>query len=297
MDSPLRRVMLLCPECEQPYINQAGESCASCKVVSVNCLNKIFVALSSTDKKKSLFKDYMDIYDRVAVEDLCQSFQHIEYIEIQTKKLFNYLPKKKGMSICEIGVGQGCLLKKLASLAPSRLVGVDIASAYLQKLIQDNVCFEPFLANAENLPFLEEFDMVISTDVLEHVLCLGDYLCSVYRSLKKGGVFVVRAPYLEDYTFYSRFKGHKYNMMHLRNFSKKTLNIVLSGAGFSVKTFRYDGFEEWRFRSWIPWLIQKLIGRSVRLFKDSPVPLANVSNGIGRLLMRPEAITAICIKV
>lgn len=212
----------------------------------------------------------------------------------------SYLPKKAGMSICEVGVGQGKLLKRLATLSPSKLVGVDIAAAYLKKLKEDHISFEPVIANAENLPFRNEFDLITSTDVLEHVLNVGNYLHSIHRSLKKGGIFAVRTPYLEDYTVYSRFKGCKYDIVHLRNFSKKTLKITLKGAGFRVKKFHLDSYMDHLSRFRRPGILglpERILMKLLYLKYKSHLYLPAIPNWLGRPFFKPGEITAICEKI
>lgn len=283
--------MLLCPECEKQQQDILTSPCTECGTICKS-VEDISILLSSKDKQNRLFQDYKKLYDQVALDDLHESIQHLEQLQIQADKFISYLPKKPGMSICEIGVGQGWILKKLATLSPSQLVGIDIASPYLIKLLKEKVPFRPFLMNAENLCFQDEFDLVVSTDVMEHVINLGNYLHSINRSLKKGGIFVVRTPYLEDYSGYCRFNGHKYDFQHLRNFSKKTLKIVLEGCGFKVRQIHYDGFMDHLFRSFVPEWVRELF----RKYYGNYIKLTAVPNWLGRFFFHPSEIVAVCEK-
>ena len=198
------------------------------------------------------------------------------------------------------------MLKKLATMSPQSLIGVDIAPAYLKKLLNENVPFTPYLLNAENLPFVDAFDLVVSSDVLEHVLNVGDFLHGVHRSLKKNGTFVVHVPYLEDYTVYSKMKGCKYDLVHLRNFSRYTLKTILEGAGFDVLKFKYDGYLSDRLRFCNFFRLRfsrsplsfpgKAIRKFIRPFFDRISGLPSIPNWLGYLLMRPFGIAAICRK-
>lgn len=287
--------MLICPECfsEKKSIDS---NCSACGI-QVEILEGILVQLSTRDKNNELLKDYRQIYDSVALDDLEKSIQHPEYLDIQAKKLFSYLPKRLGLSICEVGVGQGRIIKKLLSLSPSKLVGVDIAVPYLQKLTREKVPFEPIIANAENLPFKNEFDLLISTDVLEHVLNVGNYLYSINQSLKLGGVLAIRTPYLEDYTIYSRFHECPYDLVHLRNFSRKTLKIILEGVGFKVNQVHFDGFQDHNIRLSGNYFFGKMVRKSLYSIYENYLNLPKIPNWIGKIFIKPCEITAICEKV
>lgn len=287
--------MIICPDCSKEK-EKLEENCSNCGA-TVELLEGILVQLSEKDKKRELFQDYRKLYSKVALDDLEKSIQHPEYLEIQTNKLFKYLPKEKGQAICEVGVGQGWLIKKLATLSPSRLVGVDIASPYLQKLKQSNIPYEPVIANAENLPFKEEFDLIVSADVLEHVLSVGNYLHSIRESLKMGGTFVVRTPYLEDYTVYSRHDNCPYDLVHLRNFSKKTLKIILEGAGFKIKQIYLDGFQDHKIRFPSDHFLGKVIRKIIYRIYDGYLDLPRIPNWIGKILMRPCEINVVCERI
>ncbi len=285
---------LICPECHVRQQNIDLQACNQCQLPFEN-LNGIRVFFSRKDQSSELFKDYKKNYDLISEDDLADSIQDLNYLHTQTEKLFSYLPQHKEQSICEIGVGQGHLLKKLATLDPKQLIGVDIAPAYLSKLLSEGVPYNAFLANAENLPFENAFDLVIAADVLEHVLNAGNFLHSIHKAMKTNGTLVVRVPYLEDYSTYSSFKGCPYDFVHLRNFSAETLKILLEGAGFKVHKFHYDGFFLHRFRWCQPWFLPaRLLRKITYLIYGNQ--LNTIPNWLGNLLIRPAEITAVCIK-
>lgn len=287
---------LICPECRSPQQKAPSNTCGQCQLPFED-LEGIRIILSRKDLTSDLFKDFKSNYDKISEDDLTQSIQDENYLSGQTNKLFSYLPQTKEQSICEIGVGQGHLLKKLAKLSPKRLVGVDIAPAYLRKLLSEGLEFEPFLANAENLPFKNAFDLVVAADVLEHVLNAGNFLHSIHRSMKPNGTLVIRVPYLEDYSVYSSFKGCPYDFVHLRNFSTQTLKILIEGAGFKVRKFHYDGFLLHRFRGCAPWFLPaRLLRKIIYLIYGDSDRLNAIPNWLGNLLMHPAEITAVCTR-
>jgi SAM-dependent methyltransferase len=100
----------------------------------------------------------------------------------------------------------------------------------------------PMQGNAERLPFRETFDLLVSTDVMEHVLNLGSFLVSVNQSLRNGGVAIIRVPYRESLIAYSAQAGCKYEFVHLRTFNRRSLSDAMEGAGFAVEHTWLDGF-------------------------------------------------------
>jgi SAM-dependent methyltransferase len=97
------------------------------------------------------------------------------------------------------------------------------------------------LANAENLPFADAFDVVIASELLEHVLNVGDLLVSLHRALADRGRLFVRVPYREDLRQYARQNGCPYPFVHLRTFTRDSLVDMLRRAGFRPRRIRYDG--------------------------------------------------------
>ena len=132
-----------------------------------------------------------------------------------------------------MGVGKGILFEKLRRAGPAMLVGVDISMPYLQR-VANTGNLTVVLANAENLPFRDAFDLVVAADVLEHVLNVGDFLMSVRESVVTDGTFVVRVPYLDNMLQYAHLNGCEYDIVHLRNFARGNLVHLLRHTGFVV---------------------------------------------------------------
>lgn len=117
---------------------------------------------------------------------------------------------------------------------------VDISLNYLSELGK-NSSLELIAADAENLPFKNHFDFIVSTDVLEHVLNPGNFMYSLNEALKPEGTVVVRVPIDEDLLIYSSFLGCQYDIVHLRSFNKSLLRQVFKNSGFSVKEIKLSG--------------------------------------------------------
>jgi SAM-dependent methyltransferase len=202
-----------------------------------------------------------------------------------------------GKDVCDVGVGQGLLLAKLRDGGARSLTGVDVSPTYLRRIPADRPV-RRVLASAERLPFAGEFDTLVATDVLEHVLNVGDCLLSAHRALRPGGRLVVRVPYRDDLIAYARLSGYRYPFIHLRSFDSRELRRLLRGAGFRIESQRYSGFYldklrpllrrnehvDFRLRTWLA----NRFGGTTGVTRIDP--------RLGRLLMRPNVLTATASK-
>lgn len=120
-----------------------------------------------------------------------------------------------GGSVCDIGCGTGILLKHIKSARPevTRLMGVDFA-------IDDADALEGIeykAAKIENLPFKDgEFDTVICTHVVEHVLDYRAAIAELRRITKKRLIIVVPREREYRYTFNPHFNFFPYTHSFLR---------------------------------------------------------------------------------
>ena len=96
------------------------------------------------------------------------------------------------LDVAELGVGQGFLQKAFILEKPKSLLALDIAQDYIEnakKIFHNSenfsTDFHSAVGNVEFMPFKECFDLIVATDILEHVLNLGNALIRISRSLKK----------------------------------------------------------------------------------------------------------------
>ncbi len=125
-----------------------------------------------------------------------------------------------GERILDVGVSIGRLLSHFPKL---ERYGNDISLEYLEESQKQgiNVCFSLI----EELPYKPElFDLVTCTDVLEHVVDLNTCLNRILRTIKKGGLLIIRVPYRENLNSYF---DSPYKFVHLRNFDEYSLHLLL----------------------------------------------------------------------
>ena len=136
------------------------------------------------------------------------------------------------MRVCDVGLGKGIVFEALRAAGAASLVGVDIANAVsgpFRRLRRSAGRARP---TQRTCPSADAFDVVIATDILEHVVNVGDFMLSVRDSLVPRGRLLVRVPYKDDMLQYARLNSCQLQMVHLRNFADDDLTDLLRRAGF-----------------------------------------------------------------
>ncbi len=189
-------------------------------------------------KQDELRSQHEFIYDQIGSDDLGSSFQPLEEkqkrADFDLKVIKRVIQPDKRLKILEIGPGDGLLSKRLSE--EHDVFAVDITALYLKRL---DFVSGAFVADIESMPFVDEFDLVICCDVLEHVLNEGDAMIAIRECLRQNGSAYIRCPSNEPLITYSRRLGSKYPYVHLRSYSRRSLTTALIHAGFVKRRIRY----------------------------------------------------------
>lgn len=128
------------------------------------------------------------------VSNVVNSFKE----ELSTKKTAEW-------QVLDLGCGDGYHLMLLSSLKETRETkvhfhGIDISPSNIMLAKQvakdlgiENITFET--GNIENMGFLHnEFDIIINTDVIEHLVAPKEFVRSLFRAVKPGGLTIITTP-------------------------------------------------------------------------------------------------------
>ena len=231
--------MIICPECACK-LEKIDAQCPVCQWENKD-VDGIPILLSNNDRQDDFFAQYIHNYDQVAEDDLDSDILDPVYVRHQVENMASFVGSQAGMKVCDVGSGRGHLARALRDSGAESVTTVDVALPYLRNL-KNEPGIRPIMANGENLPFADEFDVITTTDVMEHVLNIGSLLFSLNRSLRLGGRLFARVPYNENLLPYSPHQGCNYRFVHLRSFNEAILRAYLEGAGFAIQGFHYDGF-------------------------------------------------------
>jgi len=158
--------------------------------------------------------------------------------------------------ILDAGCGGGQLLNILYEKEYSNLRGFDVSLSGISVVKEMYSHLENLVAvhDGYNKILPKEFqqndyDLVLSVEVIEHLYNPGVYLDNIYYWLKQGGYLIISTPYhgyLKNLSI-SLMNKHDlhydplWNGGHVKFFSKNTLTRILKSSGFEIVDFIGSG--------------------------------------------------------
>jgi SAM-dependent methyltransferase len=166
--------------------------------------------------------------DRLAgVEDGSFWFRTRNVLLLQT--LDAHFPAAR--SLLEVGCGNGYVLAAIAGLHPQMmLAGSDLSAAGLLRARERIPGAMLVRADARELPFEAEFDVVGAFDVIEHVADDGEVLAAMRRAVRPGGGILLSVPqHRWLWSEADRYSGHE------RRYTRGDLAAKLARAGLRLR--------------------------------------------------------------
>jgi len=161
--------------------------------------------------------------------------------KLRAYRLMRYVPKGPLM-VLDCGCGDG-YLSVLSAQQKNKVVSLDFSLKRLEKFSQKAQEHKIDRIGADSclLPFKTgSFDLVLVSELLEHVEKDDWMLREIYRVLKVGGLFVMSVPYKEmvNSDVCPKCFHQFYRHGHLRSYDKPFLKGQLIEAGFKNISFR-----------------------------------------------------------
>ena len=161
-------------------------------------------------------------------------------------------------SICDLGCGNGHITGRLAELG-YRVTGVDASSsgiAIARRAYPKVEFVEALIGRELNLG---QFDLVVSSDVIEHMYRPSDVLEAARALLKPGGQILLGTPYhgyLKNLVIAATGKMDAHFSAlheggHIKFFSVKTLSMLMKEHGFEDLSFTFYGRALWLWKNMI----------------------------------------------
>ncbi|MGA2669504.1 MAG: class I SAM-dependent methyltransferase [Ignavibacteria bacterium] len=174
-------------------------------------------------------------YSNSEMEDFYRKIQTMDYDRKTglNKKSFNFIINnlhKDARKIIDIGCGRGYIVKKLSSL------GYESSGCDVFKEL-DLGSSKYFQGNIENLPFYDkEYDVVICTHTLEHILNLNSAVSELKRIAKKQIIIVVPCQRFFYYTLDTHVnfflkKEMLENIINMKNYICKYIQGDIAYSG------------------------------------------------------------------
>jgi len=178
-------------------------------------------------------QDHIDHFNKTGKNPFMNELYWSE-IEKSTERIIRRNIGTHHNKILDVGVGMGRMLEKFPDLDR---YGVDISIEYLK--IARNKGINVIMSKIEELPYEDNFfDVIVTTDVLEHVLDLNLSLAKIISVLRKDGLLVIRVPFKEDLEGYLD-PQYPYEYVHLRNFDLYSMRLIIEKV-FKLKFVDYS---------------------------------------------------------
>jgi ubiquinone/menaquinone biosynthesis C-methylase UbiE len=178
-----------------------------------------------------------DFYDTSIKANLIQRVWHGRRL----RRLSGLVSEVDGRML-DIGCDGATITEILAEKAGvSEVVGIDISEKAVAYSKRKRPGFQLAVGHGEELPFREAtFDMIICSEVLEHVDHPDKLLSEINRCLKKGGYSLVMVPretpaFKLLWFLWTHFgKGRVWRHAHVQDFGGELLDRVVEEAGFRI---------------------------------------------------------------
>jgi len=190
--------------------------------------------------------------------------------------------QQKDSVILDIGCSGCALLSFLHKHGFTRLHGIDINEDAIDICRQRGIK-NVHVAHGEKTDFRDQqFDIVIASDILEHIQNESSALSEWHRILKTDGTLIVFVP-----AFQFLWNQHDEVNFHQRRFTRSDLIEILQENGFSIKRSSY-----WNFILFMPVsifiLLQKILSGNRKRSGDRLRKTAPLINRLLAYLLKLE---------
>lgn len=179
----------------------------------------------------------VDYYQNGVQKNILQRIWHTNKLRV-ISSLIPIKPK----TVLDVGCASGWFLSEISKVYPkSSCTGVDVYDKALMygKKHYPHITFTR--SNAEKLPFRSHsFELVISTEVLEHVENPQTMISEIYRVTKSKGHAIIELDagnklFALIWHFWTHLQGKVWNHAHLHIFTPEKLIQLLIEKGFTIQ--------------------------------------------------------------
>ncbi|MEM5785898.1 MAG: class I SAM-dependent methyltransferase [Syntrophobacteraceae bacterium] len=186
------------------------------------------------------------------IEDYARRHKHYWSDSFNNKELGTILDSRKFARLIDVGCGDGILLYQLNRMGyldgVEEVWAVDLSSERLKDISLISPKIRPFQSDAQHLDGVPDssFDLVISTQVIEHVENDFEMMKSLYRIARPGAIVYLDTVFKEryGYYFYKNDRGQRVlDPTHQREYTD-TYELIekARAANFEILQSSMNGF-------------------------------------------------------
>lgn len=178
----------------------------------------------------------LDYYQTGVKNNFLQKIWHTNKL----KTILDFFPNSPE-NILDVGCASGWFISEISKKNPqARCIGIDVYDKAIiyAKGKYPHIKFQT--ADAHHLPFKDNmYDVIVCTEVLEHVDNPKNVLKEIKRVLKPKGLVIIEldsGSILFSIVWYiwRKLNGKVWNDSHLHSFNVKKLDNVIAACGFSI---------------------------------------------------------------
>jgi len=171
--------------------------------------------------------------------------------DYRIRALFSMIPCDKKWEVLDLGSGNG----EIAEVLKDKVSHITL-SDYSDEIVfllsdryKDNDAVDVKKIDASSFRIDPSYDIVVITDLIEHLESDVACLERCFRALKPGGMIFLSVPAIP---FLYGIRDKKYG--HLRRYLKKDLSEKVKKAGFGIAVIKY-----WNMMGVLPYLVSEKI--------------------------------------
>lgn len=166
------------------------------------------------------------------------------------RKIVDSVPLKQNLRVLEVGCGNGYILKKIQEKRNVEMYGFDLSEKKVEMAKKVGIIAKVHDAT-KKFPYEDNFfDVVVCSEVLEHLFFPEECIMNINRCLKKDGILIITTPNLAF--LWSRFSlllrgtteyiDYEFEKEHIRFYTQMSLTNMVERCGLKVVNFMGAGF-------------------------------------------------------
>jgi 2-polyprenyl-3-methyl-5-hydroxy-6-metoxy-1,4-benzoquinol methylase len=186
--------------------------------------------------------------------------------------------------ILEVGCGQGSFLKKIYELKGAICVGLELnesATISRSSIKIENITIENYSSDNK-----EQFDIVCSFQVLEHISDVNSFIKSQIACLKKGGSFIISVPNNESFLLKSKNLFLNMPPHHMGLWGEESLRSLENYHDIKLTKILYEPLQSYHFDWYIQATTNKYFGRLPGKIIIKSMRICRLKNIIHKYLTR-----------